>query len=93
MTVFIDYNNRRMKEVVLGKSIGDLHHRRILETGRPTFRSFAIDFFSNARLIADRFHVVKLMHPLIHEMRKKVMEENNIQSQRRNPIHYLLLKN
>ena len=105
VTVFIDYNNRRMKEVVLGKAIGDLHHQRILNIeGRenvknvildlsPTFRSFALDFFPRARLIADKFHVVKLMHPLIHELRKKVMEENNIQSQRRNPIHYLLLKN
>jgi len=31
VTVFIDYSNRRMKEVVLGKAIGDLHHKRILK--------------------------------------------------------------
>lgn len=57
VTVFIDYNNKRMREVVLGKSIGDLLSSRIQEIpGRenvqnvildlsPTFRSFAFDFF------------------------------------------------
>jgi transposase len=45
----------------------------------PTFRSFAEDFFPNARLIADKFHVVKLMHPLIHELRRKVIEDQKIE--------------
>jgi transposase len=93
-----------MKEVVLGKSIGDLLDSRIKDIeGRenvknvildlsPTFRSFAEDFFTNARLIADKFHVVKLMHPLIHELRRKVIEDQKIEIKRRNPIVKLLLK-
>ena len=86
VTVFIDYTNKRMKDIVLGKAIGDLVHSSIAEIpGRenvknvivdlsPTFRTFAMDFFPNAKLIADKFHVVKLMHPLIHELRRKVIE-------------------
>lgn len=104
VTVFVDYPNRRLKEVVAGKSIGDLLNSRIQDIeGRenvknvildlsPTFRSFAMDFFPNARLVADKFHVVKLMHPLIHELRKKVIEDHKIEIKRRNPIFRLLLK-
>ncbi len=104
VTVFIDYNNKRMKEVVLGKAIGDLVNSSIKDIkGRenvknvvldlsPTFRSFAKSYFPRARLIADKFHVVKLMHPLIHELRKKAIEENAIENKRGNPIVRLLLR-
>ena len=103
VTVFVDYTNRRMKDVVLGKSIGDLLNSSITDIrGRenvknvitdlaPTFRSFAKDFFPNARVIADHFHVVKLMHPLIHELRKKVIDDHKIEKKRKNPIVRLLL--
>ncbi len=104
VTVFVDYTNRRMKEVVMGKSIGDLLNssiqniqgkenvKNVIVDLSPTFRSFAQSYFPNARLIADKFHVVKLMHPLIHELRKKVIEENSIEKKRGNPIVKLLLR-
>ena len=104
VTVFIDYNNKRMREVVLGKSIGDLHQSHISQIeGRhnvknvildlsPTFRSFAMNYFPYAKLIADKFHVVKLMHPLIHELRRKAIEENKLEKKRGNPIVRLLLR-
>jgi transposase len=103
VTVFVDYTNKRMKEVVLGKAIGDLHCDRVKQIpGRenvknvitdlsPTFRSFVKDFFPNARIIADHFHVVKLMHPLIHQMRKETIEKLGIEKRRKNPIVRLLL--
>lgn len=104
VTVFIDYTNKRMKEVVLGKAIGDLlsspikgiegreNVKNVILDLSPTFKSFALDFFPKARLIADKFHVVKLMHPLIHELRRKVIEDNAIVKKRGNPIVKLLLK-
>ena len=104
VTVFIDYDKKRMRDVVLGKSLGDLLDstiqnieerdkvRNIILDLSPTFRSFANEFFPNARLIADKFHVVKLMHPLIHELRRKVIEENKIEKKRNNPIVRLLLR-
>jgi transposase len=103
VTVFVDYTNKRMKEVALGKSIDDLLNSSIQNIpGRenvknvivdlsPTFRSFAKDYFPNARLIADHFHVVKLMHPLIHELRRKAIEENGLEKRWGNPIVKLLL--
>ncbi len=72
VSVFIDYTNKRMKEVVLGKSLNDLKHSHIAQIpGRenvknvivdlsPTFRTFAQDFFPNARLIADKFSYASL---------------------------------
>lgn len=104
VTVFVDYNNQRLKDVVFGKSHGDLLDSSIQNIqGRenvknvvldlsPTFRTFAMEYFPNARLIADRFHVSKLMHPLIHEIRRKVIEENKIEIKRMNPINRLLLR-
>lgn len=104
VTVFIDYNNKRMRDVVLGKSINDLLSSSIQDIkGRenvknvildlsPTFRTFAQDFFPNARLVADKFHVVKLMHPLIHKIRQAVIEEHGLVRKRTNPVIRLLLR-
>jgi len=104
VTVFIDYNNKRMKDVVLGKSHGDLldssiqkiagkeNVKNVIVDLSPTFRTFAQEYFPQARIIADRFHVTKLMHPLIHELRRKVIEDNKIEIKRRNPINRLLLR-
>ena len=104
VTVFIDYNNNRMKEVVLGKSLYDLNNSNIQDIpGRenvknvivdlsPTFRTFATEFFPNAKLIADKFHVVKLMHPFIGKLKKETIEMYGLNSSRKNPIGKLIYK-
>lgn len=104
VSVFIDYDNKRMKEVVLGKSLFDLEQSHIQKIpGRenvkniivdlsPTFRTFAFSFFPNARLIADKFHVVKLMHPLLGELKKETVEMYALNQSRKNPINKLIYK-
>lgn len=104
VTVFIDYTNKRMREVVNGKSLYDLINSDDLNKiqGRenvknvvldlsPTFRSFVQSYFPNAKMIADKFHVVKLMHPLIHSYRKQVIENNQLSKKRNNPVARLLI--
>lgn len=103
-TVFIDYTNRRMREAILGKSLLDLNGPRITSIpGRenvknvimdlsPTFRSWAQDFFPGARIIADKFHVVKLIHPLVHEYRRQVIKEFELNGMRTNPATRMLLR-
>jgi transposase len=103
VTVFVDYNHRRIMEVAEGKAIGDLHHPRILNIkGKenvknvivdlsPTFKSYAKDYFPNAILIADRFHVVKLMHPLIQELKKQVLLNYDLNRGKGNPIGRMLI--
>lgn len=104
VSVFIDYTNKRMREVVLGKSIGDLLNSSIAQIpGRenvqnvvtdlsPTFRSFVEDFFPNARIIADKFHVVKLMHPLLNQLRRETVDMYLLNRNRGNPINKLIYK-
>ena len=104
VSVFIDYNNKRMREVVLGKSIWDLKNSRIADIeGRenvknvitdlsPTYRSFVEDFFPNARIIADKFHVVKLMHPLLNQLRRETVEMYQLNRNRGNPVNKLIYK-
>lgn len=87
VTVFIDYNNKRMREVILGKGLSDLYNSHIRDIkGRDrvknvitdlslTFKSFAKDYFPNAKLIADKFHVIKLIHPLLHQYRKELIDK------------------
>ena len=103
VTVFVDYNNRRMREVVLGKSIGDLLNssirdiegrdrvRNVIVDLSPTFRTFAKDYFPNAKLIADRFHVVKLIHPAIHKYRREVILAQGFNLSWKNPISRMLI--
>lgn len=104
VTVVVDYTNKRMREVVLGKSLGDLassglesikgreNVKNVITDLSPTFRSFVEDFFSNARIIADRFHVVKLMHPYINQLRKETVEMYQLNSSRKNPVNKLIYK-
>lgn len=102
VTVFIDYTNKRMKEVVLGKSLHDLNTsighienpenvQNVVLDLSPTFRSFVQSYFPRARMIADKFHVVKLMHPLLHEYRKEVVDKNELSRKRNNPVIRMLI--
>lgn len=104
VTVFVDYTNKRMKEVVLGKSLNDLlssnikhikqreNAKNVIVDLSPTFRTFAMNFFPKAKLIADHFHVVKLMHPRLNELRKLMVDDYQLPKSRKNPINKLIYK-
>jgi transposase len=93
-----------MREVTMGKSIGDLLSSSIVDIpGRenvknvitdlsPTYRSFVEDFFPNARIIADKFHVVKLMHPELNKLRKITVDDYELNKKRGNPVNKLVYK-
>ena len=52
------------------------------------YRRFVKDFFPNARIVADKFHVVRLLHPAINRQRINITGDK-----RKNPARKLLLKN
>ena len=54
----------------------------------PVFKSFVLDYFPNAKIVLDKFHVIKLIHPAIRKYRKEATGDK-----RSNPIRHLLLKN
>jgi len=83
VTMVVDYKGRRLLELVEGKSKGVLTYALAHIEGRhnvryvvldmsDTFKSFARDFFPYAQLVADKFHVLRLLHPALNRRRKEV---------------------
>jgi transposase len=97
-TVFTDMTNKRLREVCLGKS-GPLLFDQIKHIeGREnvklialdlsdTYKSFCKSFFPNAELVADKFHVLRLLTNSINRHRKQITGDK-----RNNPIRRLLLR-
>ena len=98
-TVVVNYNNKSVMELVDGRSMSDLYSglsyiperenvKNAVMDMSPTFRNFSKLHFPNAKIIADKFHVIRLLHPAINKKRISVTGDV-----RNNPIRLLLLKN
>ena len=83
VTMIVDYTNKRVMEVALGKSGPELKAQLHSIPGREnvrhvnldladSYKSFVKDFFPNAEIIADKFHVLRLLHPAINRERKRI---------------------
>lgn len=83
VTMVVDYQNRRLFELVDGKTIGELEAQLASIPGRDNvrfvvadlcdpYKSFAHRFFPNARVVADKFHVLRLLTPHINRRRKLI---------------------
>ncbi len=98
VTVFTDHNNKRLREVAFGKEKDGLKYQVANIEGREnvknvtldmsdSYRSFVREFFPNAEMIADKFHVLRLLTPAINKARVQVTGDK-----RKNPLRWLLLK-
>lgn len=98
-TVLVDYNHKRVRELVLGRSRGELQRalsdipgrenvRNVVLDMSDTYKSFAKEFFPNCILIADKFHVLRLLNPALNRRRKEITGDV-----RKNPVRKLLLRN
>ena len=99
VTLIVDHTNKRPKELVPGRGGAQLRQSLSYIKGRErvkfvtmdmtgSYRSFVKDFFPNAQIVADHFHVVRLLHPAINRRRKAITGDD-----RKNPIRKMLLKN
>ena len=99
VTVVVDQKNRRLMEVVNGRTGPELDAALAHIPGRDNVRTVAIDmsdtyksfvrrFFPNATIVADKFHVLRLLSPAINRHRKAITGDV-----RTNPIRRLLLRN
>jgi len=99
VTLIIDYNNSKPRELLPSRTSGELQQMLSHIPGRENvknvvmdlsgpYRSFTKAFFPNAEITADHFHVVKLLHPTINRMRKKITGDK-----RKHPLRKMLLKN
>jgi transposase len=99
VTSFVDNNRKCLRELApsrdhieMAEAINhipgreNVSHAVIDMTG--TYKNFIESYFPNAKIVVDKFHVVRLIHPAIRKYRKEVTGDK-----RSNPIRNLLLKN
>ena len=83
VTMVVDHKNKRLLDVVEGKDGATLESALDHIPGRENvrfvaldlsdgYRSFARNFFPNAQLVADKFHVLRLITPAIHRRIKEL---------------------
>ena len=99
VTVFTDHKGKRLREMAHGKTaveliaqVGHIEGRENVKTVTldlsDSYKSFVKGFFPNADMIADKFHVLRLLTPAINRRRKEITGDD-----RKNPIRKLLLRN
>lgn len=99
VTLIVDYNNSKPKELLPTRNSAEMQLMLKSIPGREnvknvamdlsgTYRSFVKSFFPNARITADHFHVVRLLHPTINRLRKQITGDK-----RKHPLRKMLLKN
>ena len=83
VTMIVDYDNRRVRELVYGKTGAalevDLAHipgrenvRNVVLDLCDPFKNFARSYFPEARIVADKFHVLRLLSPGLLRRRKEI---------------------
>lgn len=83
VSMIVDQSNKRLREVVLGKSSPELKHALSQIPGRENvklatidmcdpYKNFVHEFFPNAQCVADKFHVLRLLSPSILKKRKQI---------------------
>lgn len=99
VSMVVDFSNKRLFELVEGRKAVELKYALSNIPGRENvravamdlsepYRKFASEFFPNATIVADKFHVVRLLHPAINKRRKEITGDR-----RSLPVRRLLLCN
>jgi len=83
VSMVVDYKNRRLFELVEGRTVAEMEAalghiegrdnvRHVVLDMCDPYRKFARRFFPNARLVADKFHVLRLLSPAINRRRRLI---------------------
>ena len=99
VTAFIDNNRKCVRELADGQFADDLKKaidhipgkenvKNVVIDMHNGYKNFVLNYFPNANITVDKFHVQRLIHPAIRRYRKQVTGDK-----RSNPIRNLLLKN
>jgi transposase len=99
MTVLTDLKKRSVRECVLGKTKKGLQAGLAHMQGRhqvqwvaldmsDTYRGFCLEHFPNAKLVADKFHVLRIFSNILNRHRIDITGDV-----RKNPVRKLLLRN
>lgn len=102
-TVFVDYNNNRVRDVALGRSVDALQASTVMNIeGRENvknividmsspFKKFAEDLFPNAKLTVDKFHVIKNFNHAVNKIRIEIMKHPIFKKSKNSPMRRLYL--
>lgn len=82
-SIIVDLKNKKVMELVDGKSSADLEAQLAHIVGRENvkwvttdladpFKNFVKGFFPNAQVVADKFHVLRLLSPHLLRHRKEI---------------------
>jgi transposase len=99
VSILVDYDNKRIFEAVEGKTALGLTETLAHVPGRERvkevvldlcdpFKKFAREMFPRARIVADRFHVIRLLNPALNKARTEITGDK-----RSHPGRKLLLMN
>ncbi|MFP5520769.1 MAG: ISL3 family transposase [Bdellovibrionia bacterium] len=99
MTVLTDLKKRSVRECVFGKTKAGLREGLSHMNGRhrvewialdmsDTYRGFCLEHFPNAKLVADKFHVLRVFSGILN--RHRIDTTGDV---RKNPVRKLLLRN
>jgi transposase len=99
VSLVVDYDNKKIFEAVEGKTALGLSENLSHIPGRERvkevaldlcdpFKKFAREMFPNARIVADHFHVVRLLNPALNRARTEITGDK-----RSHPGRRLLLMN
>lgn len=99
VSLVVDYDNKRVFDAVEGKTAVGLSEKLNHIPGRERvkevaldlcdpFKKFAREMFPNARIVADHFHVVRLLNPALNRARTEITGDK-----RSHPGRRLLLLN
>lgn len=83
VTMLVDFKNKRPMELVEGRTGAELHYALKHIPGRENvthvaldlsdpYKKFVTEFFPNAEMVADKFHVLRLLNPHILRRRKEI---------------------
>ncbi len=89
VTLIVDHNNKKAKELIPTRTSLQLKQALAYIPGREnvrnitmdlstTYRSFARDFFPRARIIADKFHVIRLPNRILDLYRNKEFKSKKL---------------
>lgn len=84
VTMIVDYDHKRVRELVYGKTGAALSLTLASIPGRERvqnvtldlcdpFKNFVKEFFPQAKIIADKFHVLRLLSPSLLKKRKEIV--------------------
>ena len=89
VSIIVDHSNKRVKELAPCRDVHQLKQSLSYIKGREnvkyismdlssTYKSFAQDFFSSAKIVADKFHVIRLPNRILDIYRNKTFKNKRL---------------